>query len=103
MPYAAFTTLHDAQLARDLARTVVKERLAACVQIGQVTSVFRWDGAVQEEPEFRLLFKTSAEALPNLKARALSDHPYDEPAFWAVEMDTGSDSFFDWIHTETKG
>lgn len=103
MPYAAITTIHELSLARDLARSAVERRLAACVHIEEITSVFRWDGAVQQEPEFRLLFKTSETALPALKAHVLAAHPYDEPAFWAVAMDEGSDSFFNWINRETGG
>ncbi len=103
MPLAVFTTLHEAGAARALARSAVEARLAACVHIEEIRSVFRWDGAMQEEPEFRLLFKTSDAAYDRLAAHILENHPYDEPALWAVTMERGSQSFFDWIASETGG
>ncbi len=101
MPYAVFTTIHEAALARGLARAAVEARLAACVHIEEIHSVFRWDGAVQEEPEYRLLFKTSDTAYPALAELIVREHPYDEPALWAVEMARGSESCFGWIDAET--
>ena len=51
-----------------LARAVVEQRLAACVHIEAIDSVYRWNGAVQQEPEFRLLFKTTPERSAPLQA-----------------------------------
>ncbi len=101
MPLAVFTTLHEEEAAHRLAESAVEARLAACVHIEQIASVFRWDGAVQREPEFRLLFKTTRSAYPALAAHILAAHPYDEPALWAVPMAEGSESFFAWIAAET--
>ena len=101
MPYAVFTTLHEPDAARHLAHAAVEAGLAACVHIQEITSVIRWDGAVQEEPEYRLLFKTSHASYDALAALIVRDHPYDEPALWAAEMVKGSDSFFGWIDAST--
>ena len=100
MPLAVFTTIDTAEGARTLARAAVEARLAACVHIEEIRAVFRWDGAVQEEPEYRLLFKTTEAAYDRLAALILAEHPYDEPALWAVEMATGSESFLAWIAAE---
>ena len=101
MPLAVFTTLDNAPAAKALARAAVEARLAACVHIEEISSVFRWDGQVQEEPEFRLLFKTTEAAYDALAALILKEHPYDEPALWATPMVKGSESFFGWIEGET--
>ncbi|MEM9032410.1 MAG: divalent-cation tolerance protein CutA [Pseudomonadota bacterium] len=103
MPLAVFTTLHTFEAARALARAAIEARVAACVHIEEIKSVFRWDGAVQEEPEFRVLFKTSESAYGALSALILDTHPYDEPALWSVSMERGSESFFNWIAKETDG
>lgn len=102
MPLAVFTTLHTAEAAQTLAKSAVGARLAACVHIEEIQSVFRWDGAVQTEPEFRLLFKTTEMAYPALAQHILDGHPYDEPALWSVPMGAGSASFYDWIARETS-
>lgn len=102
MAFAVFTTLDDKAAAQALAASAVEARLAACVQIEVIQSVFRWDGAVQDEPELRLLFKTSDTAYDALAAHILKNHPYDEPALWAVPMIHGSASFLAWIDAETE-
>jgi periplasmic divalent cation tolerance protein len=103
MPLAVFTTIDDPDEAHRLARTVVEARLAACVHIEEIRAVYRWEGEVQDETEYRLLFKTSDTGYEALAARIVADHPYDEPAVWAVTMDKGSRSFFEWIDAESSG
>ena len=103
MPLAVFTTIHDPDEAHRLARSAIEAHLAACVHIEEIRSVFRWDGAVQDEIEYRLLFKTSDEGYEALAAHIVKDHPYDEPALWALPMVKGSESFFRWIDTESSG
>ena len=102
MPLAVFTTIDTPDGAQDLAQSAVEARLAACVHIEEIRSVFRWGRAVQNAPEFRLLFKCTAEGYEALAAHIRDRHPYDEPALWAVEMAAGSASFFDWIADETQ-
>ena len=96
MPLAVYTTLDDRDAAKALARSAVEKRLAACVHIEEILSVYDWKG-VREDPEIRLMFKTSHAAYDALAAHILAAHPYDEPALWAFEMDRGSPSFLEWI------
>jgi periplasmic divalent cation tolerance protein len=96
MPLAVFTTLGSEAEARRMARAAVEARLAACVQIERIDSVFLWDG-VEEEPEWRLLFKVSDTGYDRLAAFILDTHPYDEPALWAAQMTRVSPSFAAWI------
>ncbi len=101
-PLAVFTTLDDIDAAKVLARSAVEAKLAACVHFETIQSVFRWDGSVQDEPEVRLLFKTTERAYDALAAHIVAGHPYDQPALWAVPMDRGDPGFFDWIAAETS-
>lgn len=103
MPLAVFTTIDDPDKAHRLARSVVDARLAACVHIEEVRSVYRWDGAVQDEWEYRLLMKTSEAAYEALAAHIAEVHPYDEPALWALKMERGSETFLEWIAAESSG
>ncbi|MDJ0820856.1 MAG: divalent-cation tolerance protein CutA [Paracoccaceae bacterium] len=102
MPLTVYTTLPDEASAKALARSAVTQKLAACVQIERITSVYEWDG-VQEDAEFRVLFKTSQAAYDALAEHILQNHPYDEPALWAHKIDSGSASYLAWIDETATG
>lgn len=88
----------DREGLRELGRTVVGERLAACVNvIGGVTSVYRWEDEVQEADEGLAMMKTTEGRLDALRRRVLELHPYDEPEFVAVRVDRGSPSYLAWL------
>ena len=96
----ALTTVATQAQAQDLAQALVNARLAACVQLHAIESVYRWQGAVQQEPEWRLLIKTTAEAWPALQAAVLDRHPYDTPALLAWPVERVSDAFAAWVNAE---
>ncbi len=83
MPHSArvvLTTMPDTDAAVTLARTLVDERLAACVNVlPAMRSIYRWEGAVHDEGERQLVIKTSEAMLPALEARLRALHPYDVP------------------------
>lgn len=93
----ALVTGPDADLRR-LGERLVNERLAACVNVlDGVSSVYRWEGAVERAAESLALFKTTAGRLDELRERVLSLHPYDEPEFLSLEVDGGSPSYLRWV------
>jgi periplasmic divalent cation tolerance protein len=96
----ALTTVATQAQARALAQHLVAQRLAACVQLQAIESVYRWDGAVQPEPEWRLLIKTTEAAWPALQAEVLAHHPYDTPALLAWPADRSSEAFAAWVGAE---
>jgi periplasmic divalent cation tolerance protein len=78
------TTVDSMDAARKLARGIVESRLAACVQIDAIAaSVYRWEGAICEEPELRLTIKTLPQMLAQLEAYIARHHPYDLPQLTA--------------------
>ena len=81
---------------------MVEQRLAACAQISAIDSVYRWQGAVQSEGEFRVLFKTTAERYPALEAALRSSHPYKLPAIVALPVVQALPAFADWVITEVN-
>jgi len=92
------TTAPDLDVARELARGLVAERLAACCNLlGGVTSVYRWEGAVQEAAEVLLILKTSAERLPALEAALLARHPYDVPEVCALAPEAVEPRYLAWL------
>jgi periplasmic divalent cation tolerance protein len=87
-----------------IGRTAVEERLAACVNVlDDVVSVYRWQGAIEQEAESLAIFKTSSARLPMLRDRVLELHPYDEPEFVALRVDSGSPSYLTWILDSVAG
>ncbi len=98
-----YTTWPDPESARAFAREAVDAALAACVHVlPPITSVYRWQGQVEEAAETPMLLKTTRAAAPALRARLAERHPYDLPAFaaLAVDADASSAAFLAWIGTE---
>lgn len=94
----ALTAAPDARIARRIAKKVVEERLAACVNIvGPVKSVFRWKGSVERVPEHLLIMKTTADCTPALGERIGELHPYETPEFVSLSVGGGLRSYLEWI------
>jgi periplasmic divalent cation tolerance protein len=92
------TTLGASHDAAALARTLVGERLAACVNIvPAVTSVYRWQGAVDVDAEQQLVIKTTREQVPALEARLHELHPYDLPECLVLPVLGGSLAYLEWV------
>ncbi len=92
-----------AEAGRRLARILVEERLAACGSvIPAVTSVYRWEGAIEEEEEALVVLKTTADRVPPLTERALELHPYEVPEILALPVSSGNPGYLDWLTKETR-
>lgn len=94
------TTVGTRDDAERLARSMVGQRLAACVQIEAIDSVYRWDGQLQHEGELRLLLKTCAATYPALEAALRREHPYTLPAIVAVPCERAEPAFAAWVAQE---
>ncbi len=96
------STCPDADTAERIARALVEERLAACVnRIPGLTSVYRWRGEIHEDAEVLLLIKTTRERFEALRARLLELHPYEVPELVALDIATGHDPYLGWLRAET--
>ena len=81
------TTTTSIEEASRIARVLVRERLAACANIiPRISSVYRWDGEVQEEEETMLVIKTTATQLDALEARVVELHSYDVPELLCIPV-----------------
>ena len=95
------TTVVERGVAESIARTLVEERLAACVQVlGPIESTYRWEGAVELATEWLLLIKTTQDAWPALEARIAALHPYREPELIALPVAHGSAGYLGWVRSE---
>lgn len=81
----------------EIARTVVEERLAACVNRLDCTSTYRWEGAVHDDEEEILLAKTTGDGVAALTDRIVELHPYDVPCVETFAADDATDPFAEWV------
>lgn len=90
------------ELAREVARRCIDERLAACAHIQpEVESVYRWEGKVEEATETPVVFKTGAARYPALEARIRELHPYEVPEVIALNVEGGLPAYLAWVADET--
>jgi periplasmic divalent cation tolerance protein len=82
---------------REFVRKLVEERLVACGNIVQVSSIYRWKGAVETEAEALIIFKTTTAAWPRLKERVPQLHPYDVPELLLLGIVDGNESYLQWV------
>jgi periplasmic divalent cation tolerance protein len=96
------TTVGSRADADALAEAVVEGRLAACVQMVPIDSVYRWDGEVVRDTEVLLLVKTTADRYPELEAAIEEIHPYQTPEVVALPVLDGLPAYLTWIRDSTR-
>ena len=96
------TTFASREEALSLARAAVDARVAACVQIiGPITSVYRWQGSVEEAEEYLCLFKAPSEGAGQLSAFIRERHPYTTPELTSVRSSWVDEGYLSWAAGET--
>jgi len=96
------TSCGSAEEADRIAGALVAERLAACVQILPVRSVYRWRGAIERASEWQLQIKTRAALADRVEARIVALHGYELPEILVFPVEAGSAGYIDWVGTETS-
>lgn len=97
------TTVGREEDAERIAAAAVERRLAACVHIDTIRSLYRWQGEVQRDTEHRLMFKTTDAAAPALQALILEMHPYELPALYSLPVVEATDAYRHWVVQEAGG
>ncbi|MGH3815934.1 MAG: divalent-cation tolerance protein CutA [Pseudonocardiaceae bacterium] len=98
------STTDNADAARALAAGVIEAKLGACAQIvGPITSVYRWEGEVQTEQEWRVEIKTAADRVAALTEHIKANHSYDVPEIIATPITGGNAEYLSWLVDETRG
>jgi len=93
---------HPVQGAREFARKLVERGVAACCNLTEVRSVYRWQGGVEDEPEALLVIKTSVDRLAQLEEVLAADHPYDVPELVALEPTHVAPDYLTWLLGEVS-
>jgi periplasmic divalent cation tolerance protein len=99
---AIFTTTDNLKEARKLAKTLVEQKLVACTQISDIESFYNWDNNVQNNQEFRIMFKTTKNKYKDVEREILKIHSYDLPAIYAVDVDELYKPYGDWLNKSLK-
>ena len=98
-----FSTCKDLRQANRIARTLVKEKLAACVNIlPGVASIYAWEGKVEEGKEVLLVIKSRAALSKKLAARVQALHSYSVPEVVTIPIASGNPDYLRWVRESTR-
>lgn len=98
-----YVTASSQDEAIKIARIAVEERLAACANVFQpITSIYWWEGKVQQEGETSFILKTRADLVEALTQRVRALHSYTCPCVVALPITSGNPAFLSWIENETR-
>jgi periplasmic divalent cation tolerance protein len=96
-----YITVGDMKNASEIARELVSRRLAACVNMFPVSSIYRWNENIETQNEIAMLVKTDSSRLDEIIKVVKILHTYDLPAieFWGIE---GEQEYLDWVHVNSS-
>lgn len=98
------TTVDSEAAAARIARLLVEERLAACVQVvGPMTSHYRWQGRMETAGEYLCLIKSRKTLFAEIETAVKRVHPYQVPEIIAMPLSGGSRDYLAWLAAETQG
>ena len=97
------TTAGSQAEAERLAEMLVSRQLAACVQIVNILSCYRWKGTVTKEAELLLLIKTATHLYAEVEAAIVENHNYEVPEVIQIPVEQGLDRYLEWISDNTAG
>jgi periplasmic divalent cation tolerance protein len=97
------TTVAADERAEQVARQLVEDRLAACVNVyPPMVSVYRWKGSVERDAERQMVIKTTRDRLDALEVRLRELHSYELPEFVVVAVESGSEAYLSWVREQVR-
>lgn len=97
------STLPDRETAITIAKSLVEQRLAACVNLlPRITSIYEWQGKLEESGEILLMIKTTKQNYPAVESALRAKHPYELPEILAVPVEQGLSGYLDWVERCTN-
>ena len=96
------TTTDSKEVAEKIATSVIEQKLAACVQISNCMSMYRWQGEVERAEEFVCVMKSRLDLYPELERAIRSVHTYEVPEILATEIKAGGIDYLTWLGQELR-
>lgn len=96
-----YSTAPNEVESRRIGRNVIAKKLAACVNIFPIKSIYRWKGGIEEDEEQVLIFKTRSDLVSQVIEEIENECTYDVPCAVSYEMSGGSESYLKWIEEST--
>ncbi len=100
--YLIYITTKDEEEAKKIGKTLVEEKLAACVNIHPIKSIYWWEEEIMEESEIAMFVKTKAELVDEVIKRVKQLHSYEVPCIISLPIEKGYPDFLKWINQSTK-
>jgi periplasmic divalent cation tolerance protein len=98
-----FSTFPNADKAAEIARILVSEGLAACVNLlPQIRSIYRWNGELHDDQEVLAIIKTTRDRFEAMRTRLVGLHPYEVAEVIALPVEAGHLPYLSWVAAETK-
>ena len=101
-PVIIISTFPNKQSITKIANQLVKQKLAACVNITNISSIYAWKGKIENQSEYLALFKTSKNNRSKLKKELQKLHPYDIPEIAEINVDSINQSYLKWLVDSTS-
>ena len=101
-PVIIVSTFPSKQAVTSIANKLVKQKLAACVNITRISSVYAWKGKIENQAEYLALFKTSKKNQSKLKKELQKLHPYDIPEIAEINVDSINQPYLKWLVDSTS-
>lgn len=98
---SVLVTFPDKDCAKRIAEEVIEKKLAACVNMFPVESIYRWEGSIQHDCEVSGIFKIRSEDFEEFSERVRSLHPYEVPCIVSYQINNGTDDYLNWIREST--
>lgn len=95
--WAVYVACADHDEARRIGRTLVEEKLVACVNLRPHEAIYRWNNRIETAQEYGLLAKTTSARWPDIQARIKALHSYDTPCVVAWELAAGNPDYLRWV------
>jgi len=97
------TTYPTKELAQEVSESLVKKKLAACINIvSNVTSVYYWGDKLESDTECQLIIKTKRDLFERISQEISAHHPYDLPEIIAIKLENGLPDYLRWIDQQTQ-
>jgi len=100
-PTIIVSTYPDKKSISKISKELVKTKMVACINITKISSIYAWQGKIENTSEYLALFKTTTKNKKSLKEKIKSTHPYDIPEIAEINVTSINKSYLDWLVDST--